>query len=165
MTKEQWMQQDNMLVKRAYPNGEIPTEVLENWFKNLDKNRDGMLTWWEYWTENQQSHKQWFSFNPWFSEIDQDDAPIGQGVLTEDEVRTYFTEQAAIGNISADQIGSKTEHLMVLYGNGQNEIHFWTMWGRYNYFEHLKEAAARRQEHAELNFDQNTWYVSDLNRD
>ena len=70
MTKEQWMQQDNKLVKRAYPNTDIPNLALENWFNSLDVNRDGVLTWWEYWTSNQQSHKQWYNFNPWFSEID-----------------------------------------------------------------------------------------------
>ena len=59
MTKEQFMQQDNMLVKRDFPNTDIPIESLEGYFNNLDKNWDGVLTWWEYWSHAQQTHKQW----------------------------------------------------------------------------------------------------------
>ena len=50
MTYEQWMRQDNMMVKRDYPNSDIPEEVLRSRFHYFDRDNNGELSWWEYWS-------------------------------------------------------------------------------------------------------------------
>ena len=39
------------------------------------------------------------------------------------------------------------------------------MWGAYNFEEHEKERIARKYENINRNFDENTWFVNDMNRD
>ena len=39
------------------------------------------------------------------------------------------------------------------------------MWGKYNREEHEQARMIRKYEHIDLNFDENTWFVNDMNRD
>ena len=67
--------------------------------------------------------------------------------------------------IPEDQIEQKVTAMFATYAQGQSEIKYWPMWGRYNWEEHEKERIARKYEHINLNFDENTWFVNDMNRD
>lgn len=47
----------------------------------------------------------------------------------------------------------------------ENELKMWPFWGRWHWKEHHKEFGLRRDEQRQINYDQNTWFVYDLNRD
>ena len=64
MTFEQWNKQDNMMLKRDYPNSDIPEERLRGTFEHqYDVDKNGELSWWEYWSTIQQSHHEWYHWN------------------------------------------------------------------------------------------------------
>jgi len=39
-----------MMLKRDYPNSDIPEERINNSWRWFDKNVDGKLSWYEYWS-------------------------------------------------------------------------------------------------------------------
>ena len=50
MTWEQWNRQDNMMLKRDYKNTDIPEQQLLWRFQYFDRDGNGELSWWEYWS-------------------------------------------------------------------------------------------------------------------
>ena len=68
---------------------------------------------------------------------------------TEDRVEDFFIKYDA-----------KTRR-----GVADGTIDYWPFWGMYHWKEHQAEAGRRRESNEVLDFDQNVWYVSDLNRD
>ena len=55
MTYDTWMKKNNMMLTRDFPNG-IPDEAAHHRFVYFDRNRDGELSWWEYWSTIQEDH-------------------------------------------------------------------------------------------------------------
>ena len=70
MTFDEWNKQDNMMLKRDYPNTDIPQHDLDGRFRYFDRNSDGELTWWEYWSTIQEDDLQYHHFHQLFYAID-----------------------------------------------------------------------------------------------
>ena len=117
MTYDQWMRQDNMMVKRDYQNTDIPVEALQSRFNYFDRDSNGELSWWEYWSTIQEDDLQHYHFRQLYYDIEQD-APgsPGYGTLTEDEIRDYFQAQADRGEILASEVELRVALMLEDYG-------------------------------------------------
>ena len=58
-----WNQQNNMMVKH---DGPIPDWKLLNRFNNIDRNKNGELSWWEYWSTASEDRIYYHAFRDLF---------------------------------------------------------------------------------------------------
>ena len=105
MSFDQWNQQDNMMIKRDYPNTDIPQEAIDRRFNDFDADRNGELTWWEYWSDIQGADLQWYHWNTLYDQISQNDFGTPEyEQLTSDEIRDYYTALDEDGILTVDEI-------------------------------------------------------------
>ena len=163
MTFEQWNKQDNMMLKRDYPNSDIPEERINNSWRWFDKNVDGKLSWYEYWSTIQRADLQFHHFIALLNEIDQD----GDSNMSRDEVTAYYQAQG----LTDAEVQAKVDEMFMKYndgetnGEGDDLIGKWEMWGKYNYHLQLIEEARREAFRSELGFESQVWKVWDDNGD
>ena len=120
LTFEQYKKQDNLILKRDYPNSDIPDERFEQSFKDSDRDGDGQLTWWEYYSTIAFYHKHWYQWNNLYDSIDQQQKDeVGYGELTRDEVRDYYNFLNVDGGLTAEEIENKVEDFFNLYSHGK----------------------------------------------
>ena len=90
MTYEEWNKQDNMMLKRDYPNSDIPQSDLEGRFRYFDRNHDGELSWWEYWSTIQEDDLQFYHFHRLYMAIAGDPENGGLGHITRENLTAYY---------------------------------------------------------------------------
>ena len=71
MTFEQYNKQDNLILKRDYPNSDIPEDRIVGSFRGSDRDGDGQLTWWEYYSTIAHAHKHWYHWTRLYDSIEQ----------------------------------------------------------------------------------------------
>ena len=170
MTFEQWNQQNNMMLKRDFKNKPIPENALQWRFWYFDRDRSGILSWWEYWSTIQEDHLQHWHFNKFFNAVDGGSGE-GDNVITRQELTDYYTNQNEDGALTPQDIDQMVDDFFKKYlrgnyqGDENDQIRKRPLWGIWHHWENSIENRARRIYHKDLYFDENLWFANDENRD
>ena len=165
MDFETWNKQDNMMVKRDYPNSDIPDQELVDRFNGFDKNRNNELSWWEYWSTIQQADIGWNRQRELFEQIEGPEQEADR-VITRDELTAYYNSLNVDGSLVDLEIEAQVEAFLDTYDSDKDgRVEFWEMWMRKVGEIDREQRSRRATEQATLKFDQHTWYTCDENRD
>ena len=167
MTMAEWNQQDNMMLKRDYRNSDIPQEALDGRFRYFDRDSNGELSWWEYWSTIQEDDLQFYHFHRFFYSVDKaNDGSDGDGdeKITRDELTAYYEGQ---GGMTDDEIAAKVEEFFLKYNNGEDDgtgddnVGKWELWIKQHWEQHIIEYNHRRDLRYDLNFEVNVFGAID----
>ena len=160
-----WNQQDNMMVKRDYPNGPIPDIELLHRFNGFDRNNNDELSWWEYWSVIQQADIHFHHCRDLFDSIDGPEEE-GDRVISRDDLVAYYNSLNEDGSLTDLEINVQVDEFLDRYDtDNDGSVGFWEMWLRYVGEVSRSQDRTRSEEQAALKFDEHTWYASDENRD
>ena len=101
-----WNQQNNMMLKREHKNGPIPEGKLRWRFNHFDRNKDGELSWWEYWSTIDEDRVYFHHFKNLFAAIDGGELE-GDGVITRDDLLAYYNELNEDGSLTPLEIDAQ----------------------------------------------------------
>ena len=138
MTFEQWNQQNNMMLKRDFKNKPIPENALQWRFWYFDRDRSGILSWWEYWSTIQEDHLQHWHFNQFFNAVDGGSGE-GDNVITRLELTDYYTKENEDGALTPEDIDQMVDDFFKKYlrgnyqGDDNDQIQKWALWGGWHW--------------------------------
>lgn len=157
-----------MMLKRDYPNSDIPQSDLEGRFRYFDRNQNGELSWWEYWSTIQEDDLQFYHFHKLYRQIAGDPEDGSDGLISREKLTTYYQ---SLGNMTDVEIVDAVEDFFLKYndgeraGTGDDTIGKWEMWPKRHWEDHVAEYNIRRDYRNDMNFEDHIFGVWDDNSD
>ena len=134
MTWDEFNKQDNKLLLREYPQNNIPVEKLQRRFWSIDTDRDGELSWFEFFSQQQEDAVGHHNFLKLWKAINKNE----DNVISRDELDAYYREPG----LSDAEIATKVQEFYDKYnrgetnGNGDEVIEkYGEMWARIHWRE------------------------------